>query len=580
MKLVLLLLLALYSVNFVMTLGSGIKLDYMETKYPVVNLYEDEKILYTIKTLYNRSDCKELLNLYKEIPKDKVIRKKLINKEAYYFARYIGIKSYIKNKLLDLFKKNKCGLDIISVLNVERISNIRKKMIDYIEEGMLDYAQYIANKHKFLNIQRLLREITKNNRRKSKWMNKKRRYEELSTIPVEKCDNKRSFISKYPQNKFFTQVGNYVIFFEVGNMHIYDIVKDNREVINLYDNIAIASPFAHYIDLKNNLGIEVRGYKIYMTVFTGNFFTEKTYERLGINIIKEYTYMIPTYKILLFDLYHKKILWETKTHGNFSFFSPPTFGGDYIYAMCGEFSGNEVTNYLCKVNKENGIIIDKVYISTDEIFAISRDKKTIISIEYSKPYRENVYLYIVLYTSGLVLKYDFKDDLVIYLLKLRRKELLPLPLKYKDNVQWVGNKIFVFSIPINHNFFIVDKKSGKLITVIPRSFLGDMIKKCYTYNESFVCISNQKLCVFKDEKLKIKGVNVEDIYIDEEDIKIYFLRGKKIYLAKNLFLYKIRLMFVLGNEFSNIEELLDTRKYLLIKGIKNNDCIVAVYEKR
>lgn len=573
----------LYVGNLIYTLGTSLKTEYKETKYPIVNLTDDANIITKIKNLYTNSNCSGLLELYKKSDRDKVVRMKFNKKEAYYYARYIGVKGYIYKKITELYKRSKCkfsGLDNEIFRNTSNPDFLRKKVTEYIESAKLNEAFDLTTGYKELRqINKLITSI-KSTKYKNKTENNKKEkleFEHTGTIQLRKCSEKKSFIPKYGESEFFINMPDSVVFFEDGNMYIYDTQNYLNEVLSLYDNIKIDTETQNYLNPKNILGVEKSGRILYLTVFSGNFFSGKTLERLGINASIDHIFNIPIYKISAFDLYNKKIIWESTLSDNFSYLSPPTIVGKNLYAICGEFTQRELSNYLCKLSRENGKVIDKIYLSTDEISAIARDKKTMFYIEYSKPYVKGDSIYLLLNSGGIVARYDFHKNFISFIIRFRHNDILPLPLRFYGEQIWVGKKTMVFFNSNHYNFFIVDKNTAKLINTFSRAILENNIKKCYGLDENYICITPKNLIIFNDNTFKIINFKVDDIFIN--DGEVFIIKNETMYFAKKLFFSKIYPVFKL-NKGLYVEQLAYRVRFLFLKGLNNKNCSVNIFERK
>ncbi len=572
-------LMLLYVGNFLYSLGGGLKLDYKETKYPIVNVNEDRGILSKVYKMHRIADCNGLLELYKKTEKDKVVRLKLRKKEAYYYARYIGVKEFIHRKLYDLRSKSRCNLSNSKVFNNFDATTIKKKIIEYIEADKLTEAKALINKFRELNKLFKLIDSLKRIRYKSIDSNiLATNYEHSGTVQLERCAmQKMSYIPKYPENKFFIESPAGVVFFDGGKMYIYDVNNYLNEILSLYESIKIKPTAHNYMDLKGVLGVEQRGYRIYITLFAGKFFSGKTVERLGINASDEHIFDVPIYKIVAFDLYSKKVIWESMVSDSFSYLSAATIVDNVLYVMCGELTDRELTNYLCKLDIDNGKLLDKVYLSTDEVGAIAGGKNSVFYFENAKPYKKEGFLYLLLYSGGIIAKYDVDNNYISFVLRFRRNDLLPLPLSFNGEQIWVGEDTFMFFNSNHNNLFIVERKSGKLLNIISRGFLGRNIKKCYVLGNNYICVAGRRIFIFRDDVVKVINSGINDVFINGDGI--FIIKNKKVYFAKNLFFFKMRMVLKLERGYY-VEELAYTSKYLFIKGIKNGNCVVDIFEKK
>jgi hypothetical protein len=160
---------------------------------------------------------------------------------------------------------------------------------------------------------------------------------------------------------------------------------------------------------------------------------------------------------------------------------------------------------------------------------------------------------------------------------MRTSDILPLSSEYKGQQMWVGKKVLLFSNAESQNFFVINKNNGKLISVVSRNILGQIVRKCYELYNSFLCLSNKNIFFFSDKNIQTINYNGELVFID--DNKVYIVKGKTIYVAKDLFLSIIEPLLVLEKAVK-LEELAETQKYLFVKTTKKGNCYVEIYHKK
>jgi hypothetical protein len=562
------------------SLGKDIKGGYKETKYPILNYYDESDILRRIKNLVKEKDCSSLLNLYKFVDRDKVAPVGLRKKEAFFYARYIGIKNFIWEKLKGLYYKQQCNKkeeyqDLKNVI-VERDSI--SEGIKAIEGANYLYLQNIVKKNKIVyKIYKLIESGTKNEGFKLK-RSKTIVFKQKQRIPLAKCDISDDYISKYPKRDFFYKLNDYIIFFDGGKIFVYNARSHTYYSMDFYDIIKPRLGVKYYTDFKEIIGVMGQGQRIYVTLFSGRFFEGNTYERIGLNSSEIHKFFVPTYKLVAFDVATKKVVWEYDVGSNFSLFSSPFIIANAGYAIAGELADREIKYYLIKFNVERGNLIDKLFIGTDEIGAIARTLASAIYLEASDFYIYGNYLFSVINSSGIVLKYDFQKEWIVYIIRFRGTGSITLPHNYNGLQIGRVEKILFFSFPQHIGYFAIDVDTGKLYSALPSLLSGYSIRRCSVLNNKFVCLDkNNEILVFNEKSVKI---------IKLKGVSELLVKDKSVFVTKGAFLYSLKkIHFPKKNnflplwQFEKSEKVVDAefiRNTLLVKLKNRKKCYIDI----